>query len=98
MVRTDIHNFFTKSESTTKTLIIDVNSSMLKLEIQGGGQVTVEGRLFKSGPKTILCGVNLSNYETTQTFLAGLYSVECSGMYSLEITSTNCDVGIKLIY
>lgn len=88
-----------KGETGEKELRVPVNVSMIKIENQGSGTVTVTGTTNKDKVQFYaIGGIKANDFSTVLTYPNGLYNIETSGLEYMRFNlDTASNVYITLI-
>lgn len=88
-----------KGETGEKELRVPTNVSLIKLENQGSGSVTITGTTDRGKVQFYaIGGIKVNDFSTALTFSNGLYNIETSGLEYMRFNlDTASDVYITLI-
>lgn len=99
MVIYDQKEFCRAEEGTVeKEIVVGNNASLMKLSVEGGGEVLCYSKLFKDSKEFPLAGIDNSSYAPVTSFTQGSYSIEISGFHTVKILSKSANCSIKTVY
>lgn len=86
-----------EGETGERTILLDPDVAMIRLEIKGGS-LTAVGYLSKDSDPQPLSGISAKDYSVNATMSTGIHTIECSGLYSVVTTyQGNSEVVFKTI-